>query len=598
MELISLLNFMEWRLKMTPEYQELINQTFCDNSIRSVMMIDDDFLSYSECIEAMSEGTAIQPDAIEKTKRASEVAKFFQNKKVLCDIDNNIDVVEIDRIRKCDLLLLDYHLESNDPSKSLTALKSLRDSKHMNLVVIYTSEPLEQVWREVGCSLRGHINSDSLIDQNTQVEDDWLELTQGGAELPSNIFELVSANEDVASYLLTGKFQPSTTKQLSQVLRQNTRNFLKRIGEAVSAKSNLLNNIVDECKHLPTIHGSYGDKKWLCVGNVFISFFQKSDEGTNDAEGLWSCLRDSLHDWSPSYYRLITSEIQNHIEDQNLAMEGFLEQDYLGQAAWLWKLRTSEESSHSEYEQLCSRVSEGLLDSLLSDKELHSFSQKAIEYSIQPAVVGDSPQNTEQQNDHAIIQECANHVSSSIVKTPISEIVHALNQSVSSKKFTGIGLTVGTIIKCTSNDDWYLCVSPACETIPNQLTDSISKRITPDRFLKFIQLNSISLDNALENAAHGKYIFIRDGTKRIALSVLHTQTNQPIIEFGQVLNHDTQSINDVNHVEITFMGESSQRKLHVVGQLREAYSARFQGIASQHEGRVGVDFHPIMPVTS
>lgn len=35
-------------------YNSLVQKTFCENSIRSVVMIDDDFLTYSESIRALN----------------------------------------------------------------------------------------------------------------------------------------------------------------------------------------------------------------------------------------------------------------------------------------------------------------------------------------------------------------------------------------------------------------------------------------------------------------------------------------------------------------------------------------------------------------
>lgn len=38
----------------TNTYNELVSSTFCDNAIRSVMMIDDEFITYSDSVKALS----------------------------------------------------------------------------------------------------------------------------------------------------------------------------------------------------------------------------------------------------------------------------------------------------------------------------------------------------------------------------------------------------------------------------------------------------------------------------------------------------------------------------------------------------------------
>ena len=46
---------MKWSSNMTvANYNSLVQKTFCENAIRSVVMIDDDFLTYSESIRALN----------------------------------------------------------------------------------------------------------------------------------------------------------------------------------------------------------------------------------------------------------------------------------------------------------------------------------------------------------------------------------------------------------------------------------------------------------------------------------------------------------------------------------------------------------------
>lgn len=73
---------MEWSNNMTvANYNSLVQQTFCDNAIRSVVMIDDDFLTYSESIQALNR--EIQLDAKKLTHQKGPLhLKVFSKQKI------------------------------------------------------------------------------------------------------------------------------------------------------------------------------------------------------------------------------------------------------------------------------------------------------------------------------------------------------------------------------------------------------------------------------------------------------------------------------------------------------------------------------------
>ena len=147
------------------DYNSLVTQTFCDNAIRSVMMIDDEFLSYPALLERLKNNNTTSDKIIENSSRASELEKFFQSKNILCDIDNSAEHAQWDKIRKSDLIIIDYHLENDSPKKTLEILNDLQTSQHMNLAVVYTNEPLETVWKQIASSLvKKYKTSDVLLE--------------------------------------------------------------------------------------------------------------------------------------------------------------------------------------------------------------------------------------------------------------------------------------------------------------------------------------------------------------------------------------------------------------------------------------------------
>ena len=120
------------------------------------MLVDNQFPEYSDY------GIPEKLDRFSETERAQALYKMFRIQNVLCDIANNAEELSVgvlDRIRKSDLVVLDYHLSNTDhtdASEAIRILAQLADSKHFNLVVVYTKQTdLNAVWIEIATNLHG-----------------------------------------------------------------------------------------------------------------------------------------------------------------------------------------------------------------------------------------------------------------------------------------------------------------------------------------------------------------------------------------------------------------------------------------------------------
>ncbi len=61
-------------------YNSLVQKTFCENAIRSVVMIDDDFLTYSESIRALNNEVDLDYNKIDSSKQPLLLRAFFNLK--------------------------------------------------------------------------------------------------------------------------------------------------------------------------------------------------------------------------------------------------------------------------------------------------------------------------------------------------------------------------------------------------------------------------------------------------------------------------------------------------------------------------------------
>ncbi|EBG5999287.1 hypothetical protein FI302_23655, partial [Salmonella enterica subsp. enterica] len=168
------------------------------------MMIDDEFITYADSIKALQGQIKLDDKKLDSSKRAALLESFFQSKKMVCDIDDGVASLDADRIRKSDLIIIDYHLEKDSPDKTLFVLNKLKDSEHLNMVVVYTRENMETVWLQIASMLRGayDLNSRLINYDNEDVITYWNDvilpdLNSGGGYSLSR--------SEIVSYIQTGK---------------------------------------------------------------------------------------------------------------------------------------------------------------------------------------------------------------------------------------------------------------------------------------------------------------------------------------------------------------------------------------------------------
>lgn len=580
---------------MNAEYNKLITETFCDNAIRSVMMIDDDYTPYHKLVEISAKATDLSQiqTALKESCRASEMQQFFENKKFICDVSDGLESFDPEKARKSDLLILDYQLKNDSPELSLSILKKLSKTKHMNLVVVYTNEELEKVWLQIASSMRGY----KKLDIEEQLSNDdfkpiWSEKTEGGDSIPADWNHVV--NNDLAQYL---KGEKADFKKFVRILDPSLRKFTKDIYCSTLAMNAQSFDMLDDDFEDIDIKGSFNDNLWLKFGNIFIALHKKSKSDT--AEDLWSSLTNSLIDWQPNYFRLISSEIQNQIENGAVTLNKYLLKDYNSQAAWLWQVLKNWDKKDEELRKLLDNNTDSFKDNIILSREVISFAQRVCEQFTENFP---TPLTEGENKDKEQIEFVSRHTSKKTNVNDLqlsSSVAHSLNCSLSTKDFSSKYITTGTLLHCESENSWFLCVTPACDTVPEQNNTCLSKRLAPNfKLLKFISLEPINLKSALSNATDGVYLFVEGGitlqtsTKpNLEYAITHLNSEAEA-EFNLTIfkSKNTEvpeeSRVELKHDEVV----PSVKVFKVKAQLKDSYAARYQALASHHVGRIGVDY--------
>ncbi|WP_063661529.1 response regulator receiver domain [Aliivibrio fischeri] len=615
---------------MAEEYNDVIISTFRDKPIKSVLLIDDQFSPYEYVVESiisLKENLALLTSSIKEKEygllqdnieqymgdittevkeshRAKHFSDFFHTKKINCDVENDTDNLEPEKVRKSDLIILDYHLRQDDPSVSLNLLSSLCNSPHMNMVVVYTSEDLNKTWLQVASSLRGvpNLDEDDFFEKEGHL-DIWDDLTDGN-EVPES-WEQLLTEEQIATYLLTEIFP---TKLRSDVYKAGVNPRFKPESEHFNYFINKKINEYNELRSIRNVHqlhGNYSSEecKWLQIGNVFVAFCKKGEDLEEQPSMVWNKLGEALLNWQPNFYRIITSELQNRIEDANLSMPKIMSKELHEQISLLASILVSKPE-----EQLAS--SSKVLDYLLQDisNDLLNREGETIAKFIENVALNslNKPIRYVDVKDEGyglfvkeVMTIATNNIDSGKEKNEdlYINVAHAHNEQISTINDLPSYITSGMVLYSEEKNNWYLCVTPSCDTMPNQGSESDKAKWSPHRQMTLLNLTNDNCKNALEKATECKHIFVSKENKRYALRIINEITSMPSIEKVIVKNHDNDDMDHTGRDVIFFSTEGDEIKqdickLRPVTLLKPAYAARYQNTQSHYEGRIGVDFIP------
>jgi len=513
-----------------PQYEEAIQASFIRKPLRTVLLVDDDFPKYTDLCKG--DTTHSQRD------RACSLYGGFRQLGMLCDIENIVDEVEADHLRKSDLVILDYHLTPNseDNTKAIQLLRHLAISNHFNTVVVYTASPKQdEVWLDIISTLSGGWSAitaslegepkqywEQLVDTEklpTPSQDSIMQFARRGVRDAIDEGTLKHAVEELVSLGVPAKHCSKIVEYLV------AKELANRAGEFATAPSN----------HAV---GNYANgRRWLQVGNAFVVVMQKVEttEAVSETSAIMTALKEALLEWRPNVVQVLVSEIQNALE-----LEGFAGSDALlrkpeMQAALTYNLLneigavdlTQDVDIRVPIMSLVDKVVDSVRGRLSTHEELLSQFEKAALGDLKSTkwTIEKWPQG-------------GKLVSAAIglARTPDVEnttIMFRLNHFLSTEKFRHANLTTGTVFVHQAKDEYFVVASPACDLVAGQ-GNSMQfwvKDIRPTLPLIAIKLHAVkNLNEALSHASHGAYVFLEIGGEAKAFKVVSGVGHQPSYE--------------------------------------------------------------------
>ena len=487
-------------------YSEFIEETFI-TPIRSVLIVDDDYPTFDEVLKEQRKKRKVdgQKSWYQNPERIERVINRFRasNRPLLVDIHDGTNVKVGDEVQvaahlhQSDLLVLDYQLDRARPGDGTRAIKivrSLMSNNHFNLVIVHTSEALDLVFDAFRLGLLAPSEND-LTDDELKAAEELIDVAEDEDEdFSQRIFESVGIEQYCHSRLRPESYLRTMVKsqepykyfseQCAVKWTSEDRKTVLRYILARTERDHRKKMNVGSCAKLIW---SLKPIKWIKSESVFIAFSNKTDD-----DDLLAELQTALNSWNPQPSRLFLAKLRAEMDEYGVVAQGQALYNKHALAHWYDRLLRESGAGRRWYiAESVSRHSEQLMSAILPRVE--SFAMRLIEAEV---------------NSGEIDNICKQHFEVDLTKDDKKlQAKREHNAFVCSKKPEGWHLTTGHILRMA--EDYWVCLSPACDMVPSQLSKEHIAMIGP-KLLPFIavKLCPISDGKMPKDVQSNRFIFL------------------------------------------------------------------------------------------
>lgn len=515
---------------MTESYAELIRQVYID-PIRSVLIVDDDFPTWDEVLVSThadvqkTEGVPkkkweTSPEPIKKliaTLRGS-------NHNLILDIDDgstiNLDEDSpvINNLHQTDLMILDYQLDSTsqDGTKSIKIIRDINATEHFNLVILHTAaDDLDQVFRDI---LLGLLSPCPDLERDAKIETALPLIEACDMEHPK-LFDALRESIAVEQYIALRKSRKLSISNVFE--KKQPFSAFKAVCDELGWRGQKILLVLEwaifdfegrfkDKMHnypVPNLSWSMEGVKWIRSSHAFIAFTKKKK-----AEDLISDLQTSLRAWAPLPSRLLLAKLRKELEKRgSVAEDKALGNNYV-LARWYHELLTVDADMQSFLlEETLNRHTEQLIGEICNDvinygKSLVDVDKKAIGESGKEKTTIDEIVGGHFKLDLSKPYEMAR-----------AELEH--NAFICSTKPSGPHLKTGHIFKL--KDEYWVCLSPLCDLVPEQKTTGIFGDVGQRMPFIGVRFRTVSHKEFYKHSEvqSNRYVFVHEGSEIIILCI-------------------------------------------------------------------------------
>lgn len=547
---------------MSTNYTELIDKAYV-KPIRSVVMIDDQFPTYTRLLER-TDGT---PDCF-----VSEPQKTYL--KVLCDlckeqhwtyhVEDHLPDSTSDLPYNADLVFLDFIFgEGDNGEKAIDAIKAYSKSDKFNFIVVYTEDMVSNAFWKIVKTL-GRLDI-TINDSAREAVDNML------AEY-GDIFPAIEkiAQENYCKYIL----DPSVG---NKVMFESVKAALASFGITCGRKIKLLadwslqkvsetiHNSSERCKQ---ISGDINDEyNWLRIDRVFLTVINKS-VGLSKNQ-LYDRITSATYAWRPTPGQLILKDVKKQIDDCCL-LDLFESERH--ELAWFYFTYISEDENMQENDILYNLVD------LVKARLKNSFHKKLKEIASEKGIEFFYPSfNLNNKKDIF----CDINIFNSTLFLPE----------------TTTHFSTGMIFKDCENSNYWICMTQSCDLVPTQK----SLKWGPGNYkpITFVKLHNQQLNKSLSNATRGNTVFFEENNVKRCFSIFEENTNGPSNPHYETFFAPNKGFIDLKapiqiwQVDVDTTKDKLEFKQHIfsfVIQLRAEYASMLLQKVSNHRSRIPVNY--------
>lgn len=586
---------------MAPVYEDFVKQAYID-PIRTVVVVDDAFPTLDGILDAGKITT--EPAANELVRKLLDVCRG-RERPWLVDVHDGTNLnteeekVTVGHLQHTDLLVLDYHLDPTKPTDGTRAIEILREmaqNDHFNLVIVYTAggeqpgSDIDKVVREIVIGLssyddyyvlegKGFEHAHQLVeawtDEDPDIDDKLVE------SVDENVFLRVAQKKGLnwcETYALPELAQ---TKQIidSSKYKGQWKSVLKW---ALHERQESLRAKYSDTDLGPLRFNADDDGiNWIRTERLFITVVSK----TNEPSTLPTKLQEALNLWDPCPHRLLLTKMRAELDERGVLAEAEVLGNRPLQAGWLdeflaedegeraWKINSNLErhweSLGGEIRKNLSSFSSALANHLVKDGRL-----EAIERFSPLPKEADRPR-----------------------------IVAELNRYACSKPVEGTHLNTGHVFQTNfaDSDEYWVCLSPACDLVPGQKSGGWFKRLGSHLPFVAVQLQECTEEKALETAHDGNFLFLEvNGEKQAFSFVPLVSGKEPNPKWEQFFAENQGRFATSFSFRIQRITETSgsltrtPMNATVVSQLRYEYALNLLQRLGGNLSRVGLEFQPFI----
>jgi CheY-like chemotaxis protein len=489
-----------------PGYHAFIEDAFI-KPIRSVLIVDDDYPTYSEILDTRSilvQGGEVPQSAklwLTNPSKIKKVVESFRKRPLLVDIHDGRGGDEETlayHLHQSDLLVLDYQLDgaNGDGTRAIEIARSVMSNNHFNLVVVHTSAILENAFREMLLGLMAP-RADKPSSKDAARREELIQ----AAELENDkILELLRATFKEEQYFRFRK----DAKTAFTSFRAGEQPFLKLLDICKAAKwngadlKNMFRWMVEDFearsakKMQPT--GEHEQPQWseehlwIRSKSGFIAFTNKTNGDVDILQDLWS----SLIAWSPKPSRLFLTKLRSELEEFGVAAEdAALGNDYVLARWYSELLKGNDLERRTLIGTAIARHSEQLLD-FVQDNVLE-FAERLVKADAAGPLV-----------DNDLVKEHFKVDLSHRKSSNRADEDH--NVFACTKKPQGWHLQTGHIFKAA--DALWICLSPSCDLVPGQKKTGHFKDISDQMPFFAVKLKPWNKDEQPTDVQSNRYVFL------------------------------------------------------------------------------------------